>query len=60
MLTECSAEKKGMHTGTHTWIQGKDKKKKKKRRGFCLEQGEGFSNRRDPVPYPRAQYRVGA
>ena len=30
MLTECSAEKKGMHTGTHSWIQGKDKKKKKK------------------------------
>ena len=40
MLTECSAEKKGMHTGTHTWIQGKDKKKKKKR-------GEGSALNRE-------------
>lgn len=36
------------------------RQKKEKRKGFRLEQGEGFSNKRDPVPYPSAQYRVGA
>ena len=55
MLTECLAEKKGMHTGTHSWIQGKDKKKRGEGSALNREKDSAVGGTQCLIPGPSTE-----